>query len=48
MGGLADFASAIVLALIAVLIGWESVPRLARPSRSIEIMLRSENIEPRK
>ncbi|MBY0560063.1 CDF family Co(II)/Ni(II) efflux transporter DmeF [Hyphomicrobium sp.] len=31
MGDLAGFASAIVLALIAVLIGWESLLRLAKP-----------------
>jgi hypothetical protein len=37
-----------VLALIAVLIGWESVLRFSVPVRSIEIMLRYENIELRK
>ena len=31
LGDLAGFASAVVLALVAVLIGWESLVRLARP-----------------
>jgi cation diffusion facilitator family transporter len=33
LGDLAGFASAVVLALVALLIGWESLARLARPIR---------------